>query len=126
MGKIAAPEINHDLIFFIVAIERRTSLPFPLQSGIDASPSKTRIPTFNSPMAPLAAGTIYELSAFTRTHCRGLDGLYLAKNNLAGSILSALGNLTNLRTLYRYQNKLSGHIPRELGMLHIIEQLGVN
>ena len=43
--------------------------------------------------------------------------LRLTENNLSGSIPAALGNLSNLRSLFLYGNALGGPIPSELGNL---------
>ncbi|XP_077250845.1 uncharacterized protein LOC143890157 [Tasmannia lanceolata] len=46
-----------------------------------------------------------------------LANLDLSNNALFGTIPSAIGNLTNLVTLYLYRNNLSGPIPEEIGNL---------
>ncbi|XP_077252017.1 uncharacterized protein LOC143891291 [Tasmannia lanceolata] len=51
-----------------------------------------------------------------------LANLDLSNNALFRTIPSAIGNLTNLVTLYLYNNNLSGSIPKEIGYLkHIVE-----
>jgi len=45
------------------------------------------------------------------------DTLFLYNNQLTGSILPEIGNLTNLTYLYLYGNQFSGEIPSEIGNL---------
>ncbi len=52
--------------------------------------------------------------------------LHLRVNNLAGSIPSSLGNLTNLQRLDFTQNDLTGPIPSELGNLTDLRTLYLN
>ena len=44
---------------------------------------------------------------------------------LTGSIPNNIGNLTKLTILYLDINHLSGHIPRQLGYLENLEELGL-
>ena len=50
--------------------------------------------------------------------------LSLYKNQLTGTIPSAIGSLTNLKYLYLYFNQLSGSIPSELGGLSELRKYG--
>lgn len=57
-----------------------------------------------------------------------LNTLWLPFNSLSGTIPASLGNLNNLESLSLYSNNLSGSIPSELGSLSnlIMLQLGRN
>jgi Leucine-rich repeat (LRR) protein len=46
-----------------------------------------------------------------------LESLYLNNNQLSGSIPESLGKLSSLEVLYLYDNQLSGYIPKSLGKL---------
>ena len=52
--------------------------------------------------------------------------LLLDNNKISGNIPKGIGNLTNLEELGMRNNKLSGHIPFEIGKLHKLQYLGLS
>ena len=54
-----------------------------------------------------------------------LDTLALSANQLTGSIPSELGQLSNLALLFLWENQLTGTIPLELGQLAHLEKLSL-
>ncbi|KAK4730283.1 hypothetical protein R3W88_023271 [Solanum pinnatisectum] len=56
-------------------------------------------------------------------HLRSLTELSLRNNSLSDSIPAIFGNLTNLSTLYLYENQLSSSIPEEIGFLRSLTKL---
>ena len=56
----------------------------------------------------------------------GVSNIYIAQNNLKGTLPAELGNLTNLRELLLFSGNLEGNIPPELGNLTKLSYLSLS
>lgn len=57
--------------------------------------------------------------------CLQLEILYLAFNQIPGTIPTTIGRLTQLTEVYLFDNRMEGTIPTELGLLDLVQVVGL-
>eukprot|EP00980_Cylindrotheca_fusiformis_P030465 scaffold24860_cov122-Cylindrotheca_fusiformis.AAC.6 len=53
--------------------------------------------------------------------CTYLEVLHLSFNQISGTLPTGIGRLTNLKEFYSFNNRFSGQLPKEIGMLDVCE-----
>jgi Leucine-rich repeat (LRR) protein len=106
--------------------------PNTIKAQVDVIDSLALVDLYNSTDGPHWAPNNWLTSApvnewtLVSTSGNRVTGLFLANQNLQGSIPSSIGNLTSLIGLYLAENQLSGSIPSSIGNLTKLTRLDLN